>query len=92
MRREAVLGYLVGTAIDPLTWLTAFVVAYVLRSKPWYLRVLVAVLVVGAIAVAIAITLRPGEPLTFRTFSMTMIATGLWSLIAVGVARVRSAM
>ena len=29
-----VLTYLVGTAIDPLTWLTAFVVAYVLRQNP----------------------------------------------------------
>ena len=86
---EALLGTLLGTAMDPAPWTPALVVCFQLRKRPWYHRVAVAGAVSVIIAALFAIGARPGNPSVLGPSLVGVLVTLAWAMVSVSVIKPR---
>ena len=81
---ETLFGTLVGTAMDPLTWIPALVVCFQLRKRPWYHRLAAAGGVAVTIAALFAFAARSGNPSVLGASIVGVLVTLAWALVGVG--------
>ena len=86
---ETLFGTLVGTAMDPVTWIPALVVCFQLRKRPWYHRLAVVAAVAVIIAALFAFAARPGNSSVLSASILGVLITLAWALVGVGAIRTR---